>query len=71
MKAISQKQHAEINAKEYPGTRQMCVCWEKNERCEGETGRCEEDAMYDKKGNGPYCMSCYDEKHPDGEEADE
>ena len=52
MKAISQDEHAKINAREYPGTRQLCS------KCDDPTGRCEEDSMTDKDGN-ILCESCY------------
>ena len=64
MFAISQAEHAAINAREYPGTRQVCVV------CAQPTGRCEEDAIYDSLGNGPLCPECLD-LHPETERADE
>lgn len=54
MKAISQDEHRAINAREYPGTRQLCeVCGEPTERCE-------EDEIRLENGDGPFCESCYD-----------
>ncbi len=52
-RARSQKEHAEINSREYPGTRQLC------EVCGEPTGRCEEDAYYSDEGIGPLCEACY------------
>lgn len=54
MKVRSPSEHAKINAIEYPGTRQLCI------RCEEETERCEEDAIYLDNGYGPLCIFCYD-----------
>lgn len=51
-KAKSQAEHAEINAKEYPGTRQICAS------CGEPTGRCEEDSLY-RGYEGPFCFGCY------------
>lgn len=56
--ARTQSEHAAINAKEYPGTRQICVA------CNHPTGRCEEDAIYDSLGNGPMCPECW-RLHPE------
>lgn len=56
MKARSQKEHRKINAREYPGTRQLCVI------CEESTERCEEDALYANNGEGPLCDKCYDKR---------
>jgi len=64
MFSISQAEHAAINAREYPGTRQMCVA------CAQPTGRCEEDSIYlqpvNQEGNdlGPLCEACCDERDP-------
>lgn len=47
-----QNEHERINAREYPGTRQLCEC------CEQPTERCEEDAFF--SGDfGPLCEACY------------
>jgi len=48
----TQAEHARHNATHYPGTRQLCT------RCSGETGRCEEDAIYADGGEGPLCDEC-------------
>jgi hypothetical protein len=56
MNAITQTEHAVINAKEYPGTRQLCII------CNQPTERCEEDALYDDNDEGPLCEQCYDNK---------
>lgn len=54
-KALTQDEHARINAREYPGTRQLCF------KCEEPTGNCEEDAIYTEDGEGPFCEDCYHE----------
>ena len=60
MVARTQSEHEAINAMEYPGTRQLCVC------CDRPTGRCEEDAIFlpimEPNGNdlGPLCGECCD-----------
>lgn len=59
-RARSQAAHRAINAKEYPGTRQLCAV------CGRETERCEEDALYAVDGRGPLCWCCF----RDSEEAD-
>jgi len=48
-----QSEHEAINAREYPGTRQLCCV------CDLPTGRCEEDAIYLTDGTGPLCVECY------------
>jgi hypothetical protein len=53
MKARSQSEHEAINAREYPGTRQLC------EKCGEPTGRCEDDAIYTEEGDGPICEECW------------
>lgn len=55
MIARHQHEHEAINAREYPGTRQLCS------ECDEPTGRCEEDAIYaDDNGEiGPLCESCW------------
>ena len=69
MKAISQDEHAIINAREYPGTRQLYS------KCDQPTGRCEEDSILDEDGNvlcEDCCpmeiiwTNCADEMPPDG-----
>lgn len=51
--AMTQSEHENWNASNYPGTRQLC------EECGDETGRCEEDSMYTDDGDGPLCEECY------------
>lgn len=52
-KALSQDTHERINARHYPGTRQLCVL------CDEPTGHCEEDSLSD--GDiGPLCEACYE-----------
>lgn len=53
MVARHQSEHARINAKEWPGTRQLCI------ECGADTERCEEDAIYTDDGHGPLCVKCY------------
>lgn len=55
MIARYQDEHERINAREYPGTRQLC------KRCELPTGHCEEDSLYlgDDEEDGPLCEDCY------------
>lgn len=49
--AMDQSAHEAWNARNDPGTRQLCV------ECESETGRCEEDSIY--VGDcGPLCAKC-------------
>ena len=63
-KALTQDQHAAINAKHYPGTRQLCVI------CDQPTGQCEEDSMQvpvtlpdgTEDVLSPLCEECYDER---------
>jgi len=59
MAVKTQADHASINAREYPGTRQLCVS------CDAPTDRCEEDAIYDDKAIGPLCEDCYHETPKD------
>lgn len=61
-KALSQSQHAAINANNYPGTRQLCC------DCDEPTGRCEEDAIHLDDGYGPLCEDCYAPHRTDDEE---
>lgn len=51
MIARTQREHEAINAREYPGTRQLCL------DCEEPTERCEEDAIY-VDDVGPLCPAC-------------
>jgi hypothetical protein len=48
---LSQDAHRAINARHYPGTRQLCS------ECEEPTGRCEEDSIYHGDA-GPLCEQC-------------
>lgn len=57
-RTYTQDEHARINAREYPGTRQLCV------ECDDPTERCEEDARY--VGDyGPLCEACDHRLDPD------
>lgn len=49
----TQTEHEKINARDYPGTRQLCIA------CDAPTERCEEDAIYTEDGQGPLCEHCY------------
>ena len=57
---MSQDAHERWNARNYPGTLQLCCL------CEQPTGRCEEDALYvepaalDDDATGPFCPECYE-----------
>jgi len=51
MKARYPSEHEAINAREWPGTRQICA------RCGDATGRCEEDSI-DVPNFGPVCEVC-------------
>ena len=53
MIARHQHEHEAINAREYPGTRQLCVT------CDEPTERCEEDGIYAEDGDGPLCVECW------------
>jgi hypothetical protein len=55
IRALSQNAHEAINARHYPGTRQLCI------DCDEPTGRCEEDSIYvefDGIEYGPVCEDC-------------
>lgn len=55
MKARSQSEHEKLNAKEYPGTRQLCTV------CDAPTGHCEEDSLYfEGHEDAPLCEECYE-----------
>lgn len=54
MVAKTQDEHARINAREYPGTRQLCI------ECNEPTGRCEEDDIWTEEGHGPLCEECWE-----------
>ncbi len=49
---MNQDEHEAWNARNYPGTRQLCV------ECDDPTGRCEEDAIFTEDGAGPLCEFC-------------
>ena len=53
--AMHQSDHELWNARNYPGTRQLCA------ECEEPTGRCEEDSIYadDDREIGPLCVDCW------------
>jgi hypothetical protein len=51
-RTFSPSEHEAINAREYPGTRQLCVI------CEQPTGRCEDDSIYINDDIGPVCLDC-------------
>lgn len=57
-RALDQSTHERINAKHYPGTRQICTT------CDEPTGRCEEDGYFDDRGE-PHCRDCYAKLHPE------
>jgi hypothetical protein len=53
-RALDQSTHERINARHYPGTRQLCI------RCDEPTGRCSDDSLYDDDTDeGPLCETCY------------
>jgi hypothetical protein len=66
MKSISQSEHERINAREYPGTRQLCdVCNEPTGRCEDDTITCDycgrtlcEDCSIQKDLDEVICKIC-------------
>jgi len=53
--AMAQSEHEAWNARNFPGTRQLC------EQCGEPTGRCEDDSLYadDDGGIGPLCVECW------------
>ena len=57
MKARTQAEHEAINAREYPGTRELCC------ECDAPTGRAGvgEDSLYRDDGEGLYCADCWKE----------
>ena len=66
----TKSEHERINAREYPGTRQICI------ECDDPTGRCEDDSLEIEVENyqwghirtywhGPLCPACYDEMNND------
>ncbi len=57
MRAISQAEHARINAREYPGTRQIC------DHCGMPTNRTSEDGFWDGNDTSkPLCHDCWCER---------
>lgn len=56
-RTYSQPEHERINAREHPGTRQLCVI------CDEPTGRCEDDVIY-VADIGPLCEDCQDSCYP-------
>ena len=54
-RALSPGEHKLWNARHYPGTRQLCA------ECDAETGRCEEDSMFD-GDRGPLCEGRLEEQ---------
>ena len=51
--AMTQAEHRQWNASNWPGTRQICC------RCKQVTGRCEEDEIVSESGEGPLCVECW------------
>ena len=53
--AMSQSEHEAWNARNFPGTRQLC------EQCGEPTGRCEDDSLYadEDRQIGPLCVDCW------------
>jgi len=51
-RALYPSQHDAINARHFPGTRQLC------EECDQPTGRCEDDSLYH-EDHGPLCEACW------------
>lgn len=53
--ALGQDTHRTINARHYPGTRELCVS------CGEPTGRAGkgEDSLYADDDEGPFCENCY------------
>lgn len=51
--AMSQAEHERWNARNYPGTRQLCC------DCDAPTERCEDDSFYTEDGHGPLCEDCW------------
>ena len=54
---LSQDVHRTINARHYPGTRELCC------HCGEPTGRAGrgDDSLYTDEGEGPFCPSCFAE----------
>lgn len=62
-RALTQDEHERWNAKNYPGTLQLCY------QCNQPTGKCEEDSLYiepvvpdTSSSLGPLCQECYLER---------
>lgn len=53
-RALSQKEHEQWNAHEYPGTRQLCSI------CNEPTDRCEDDTLW--VDDQPVCEACWQEQ---------
>lgn len=51
--AMLQSEHEHWNARNFPGTRQLCA------QCDAPTGRCEDDSLYTDDGDGPLCVECW------------
>lgn len=51
-RAHDQSTHEKINARHYPGTRQLCAV------CDQPTGRCEDDSIYIDGIDDPVCEEC-------------
>ncbi len=54
-KTYTQTEHEQINARGYPGTRQLCS------KCDKPTGRCEDDSIYTEDIEEPLCEDCWHE----------
>ena len=50
-RAMTQCEHGEWNANNYPGTLEICIKWDEP------TGNCEEDNILDDSGE-PHCHDC-------------
>jgi hypothetical protein len=52
---MSQSEHEVWNARNFPGTRQLCA------KCGEPTERCEDDSLYadDDREDGPLCDQCW------------
>ncbi len=50
---MTQSEHEEWNASNYPGTLQLCCV------CDDPTGRCEDDSIDCGCGAGPFCVDCW------------
>ena len=52
MNSYTQSEHNAINAREYPGTRQICT------NCGEPTKRCEDDGIWSEYLDGWICIEC-------------